>query len=76
MICCILSLIIFAALAYGFSKLDANPLLAFYERFFPNKDKLRNKIVWVVGASTGTSDDQSSGEVRNNQWPISLGLTL
>ena len=55
MICCILSLIIFAVLAYGFFKLDANPLLAFYERFFPNKDKLRNKTVWIVGASTGKS---------------------
>ena len=53
MILCILYLIIFAALAYGFMKLDCNPLLAFYERFFPNKDKLRGKTVWVVGASTG-----------------------
>lgn len=53
MICCILSLIIFAALTYGFFKLDANPLLAFYERFFPNKHRLRNKTVWIVGASTG-----------------------
>lgn len=53
MICCILSLIIFAALTYGFFKLDCNPLLAFYERFFPNKDKLRNKTVWLVGASSG-----------------------
>ena len=53
MILCILSLIIFVALAYGFMKLDCNPLLAFYERFFPNKDKLRGKTVWVIGASTG-----------------------
>lgn len=57
MICCILSLIIFGVLAWGFSKLDANPLLAFYERFFPNKDKLKNKTVWVVGSSTGIGEE-------------------
>jgi len=57
MICCILTLIIIAVLFYGFLKLDCNPLLAFYERFFPNKQKLKNKTIWVVGASTGIGEE-------------------
>jgi len=57
MICCLIYLAIFAAFLYGFTRLDSNPLLAFYERFFPNKEKLRGKKVWVVGASTGIGEE-------------------
>jgi len=48
-------------LIYYFLKLDCNPLLAFYERFLPNKDKLKNKTVWIVGASTGIGEQLAYG---------------
>jgi len=57
MFLCILSLIIFGALLYGFLKLDCNPLLAVYAHYFPNLDRLKNKTVWIVGASSGIGEE-------------------
>lgn len=65
MICCIISLIIFVVLTISFLRSDANPLLAFYARFFPNQQRLRNKIVWVVGSSSGNATSYIDGVPMN-----------
>lgn len=49
----IAGIVVVLFLVYLFAVLDCSIVLAFYDTFFKNKHRLQNKIVWVVGASTG-----------------------
>ena len=52
----VLSGVLGAYLVYKFFRLDCNPVLAGYDRLWQGKNRLRNKIVWVVGSSTGIGE--------------------
>lgn len=56
MLFAILFTVTIVASTYLFWKLDCNPLLAFYVKFFPNTEKLRNKTVWIIGSSSGIGE--------------------
>ena len=45
-----------AYLIYKFLRLDCNPVLAICDKLWQGKNRLRNKIVWVVGSSTGIGE--------------------
>ena len=53
-----------------FAVLDCSVTLAFYDTFFKNKHRLKNKTAWIVGASTGT---QTDGKVTSGS--VALYLT-
>ena len=49
----VVGLLVVLFLFYLFWTLDCSIGLAFYDTFFRNKHRLKNKTAWIIGASTG-----------------------